>query len=50
MTALAAIVNTIEDAVAGYGLHLTTMSLTPDTLHAWLKAAPHEEYYGHPTA
>jgi CO/xanthine dehydrogenase Mo-binding subunit len=43
MTAPAAIISAIEDAVSDYGLHLTAIPITPDTLHALLKAAPHED-------
>ncbi len=46
MTGPAAIVSAIEDALSDDELHLSSIPMTPTTLHALLKTSPKEDGYG----
>lgn len=46
MTGPAAIISAIEDALSEQGLHVTSIPMTPTTLHALLTAQPKEDGYG----
>jgi CO/xanthine dehydrogenase Mo-binding subunit len=45
MTAPAAIISALEDALSDYGLHLTAIPMTPTTLHTLVQTQPKEDGY-----